>query len=79
MGEFVVLILWLVISIVVGVGAGSRGRSGIGWFFISVLLSPVLALLLLLVFPALKIQDSLEFNDGELRKNIKLGRREPRF
>jgi hypothetical protein len=35
--------------------------------------------LVILVFPPLKVQDSLEFNDAELRKNIKLGRREPWF
>jgi len=68
MGEFVVLIVWMVVSIIVGVAAGSRDRSGTRWFFISILLSPVLALLLLLVFPPLKAQESLEFNDAEFAK-----------
>jgi ABC-type transport system involved in cytochrome c biogenesis permease subunit len=79
MGESVILIVWVVVSIIVGIAAGSRGRNGVGWFFVSILLSPVLALLLLLVFPPLKAQESLKSNDAELRKNIKLGRRERRF
>jgi hypothetical protein len=79
MGGFVVLFLWVVISVIVGVAGNSRGRNGAGWFFVSMLLSPVLALLLLLVFPPLKPRESLEFNDAELRKNIKIGRRGPRF
>ena len=79
MGELVILIVWVIVSIIVGIAANARGRNGVGWFFVSILLSPVLALLLLLVFPPLKAQESLEFNDAELRKNIKLSRREPRF
>jgi hypothetical protein len=50
------LLVWLVISFIVGVAAQRRGRSGSGWFFVSFLLSPILALLLLLVFPSLRDQ-----------------------
>ena len=45
---------WLIFAIVVGVGADSRGRSGIGWFFLSVLISPLLAFVLLVLLPSLK-------------------------
>jgi len=48
------IILWIVLSIVIGVAATARGRNGIGWFFISIFLSPIIAVLLLLVFPNLK-------------------------
>ena len=42
---------WLVCSIVIGVIASSRGRSGFGWFLIATLLSPLIGLILVLVFP----------------------------
>lgn len=45
-------LFWLVFAVVVGVIAGSRGRSGIGWFFISVLISPLLGLILVMCLPA---------------------------
>ena len=45
-------LFWLVFAVVVGVIAGSRGRSGVGWFFISVLISPLLGLILVMCLPA---------------------------
>lgn len=42
---------WTVLSIAVGIGASSRGRSGFGWFLISLLLSPLIGAFLVLVFP----------------------------
>jgi len=42
---------WLVFSVVVGVAASSRGRSGIGWFLISAILSPLIGMVLVLVLP----------------------------
>lgn len=44
--EFV--FLWLGLAIIIGVAADRRGRSGFGWFFLAVVLSPLLAGLLLL-------------------------------
>jgi hypothetical protein len=79
MSELVILIVWVVVSIIVGVAAGSRGRNGIGWFLVAMCLSPVLALLLLLAFPPLKADENLKINDAELRKNIKLSHRESRL
>lgn len=35
------LIFWLGFAIVVGVAANTRGRNGIGWFFLAVLISPL--------------------------------------
>lgn len=43
------VILWLLFAIGVGVLANSRGRSGIGFFLLSVLLSPLLGLIVVLV------------------------------
>ena len=37
------ILIWLVLSILVAVLASSYGRSGVGWFLFSALLSPVIA------------------------------------
>jgi len=79
LGGLAVVVVWVTVSIIVGVAANSRGRNGVGWFFVSLLLSPIIALLLLLVFPPIRKQQSLKFNDSELRRNIQRGRRESRF
>lgn len=44
-----VFIFWVLFSVAVGVLAKNRGRSGIGWFFLSVLISPLLGLIFCLV------------------------------
>lgn len=38
-------IFWLLFSVAAGIFASNRGRSGIGWFFISLLISPLLGLI----------------------------------
>jgi hypothetical protein len=45
--EFV--LFWVGFAVVAGVAANARGRSGIGWFFLSLVISPLLSLLLVLV------------------------------
>lgn len=40
---------WIGFAVVVGVAANARGRNGVGWFFLAVIISPLLALLLVLV------------------------------
>ncbi len=44
--EFV--LFWLVGAIVVAVIASNRGRSGFGWFLLSLVLSPLICLILVL-------------------------------
>lgn len=44
-----IFLFWLAFSFAVAFIAGYRGRSGFVWFFLSVLLSPLLSLLLVLV------------------------------
>ena len=46
------ILFWLMFPIVVGIIANSRNRSGFGWFLLSVLISPVLALILVLCLPS---------------------------
>ena len=44
----IAVFFWFVFAIVVGVAANARGRDGVGWFFLALIISPVLALILLL-------------------------------
>ena len=44
-----IFLFWIVLSILVAVFANSRGKSGILYFFISILLSPLLGFLIVLV------------------------------
>jgi hypothetical protein len=46
------LLFWVGLAVVVGVAANSRGRSGFGWFLLAVLFSPLLAVIALLLMPA---------------------------
>jgi hypothetical protein len=50
------VVIWLGLSVVVGVAASGRGRSGFGWFLLSLFISPLIALLVLLVLANLKAQ-----------------------
>jgi hypothetical protein len=43
---------WFIGAVVVGVIAASKGRTGFGWFVLSVLLSPLLIGILVLALPA---------------------------
>jgi hypothetical protein len=53
MAAMEILIIWIVVAIVGAILANNKGRSGIGWFFICLLLTP-LAILVLLALPTLK-------------------------
>lgn len=46
------LLFWVVFAVCVGIIASARGRSAVGWFFLSLLISPVLALILVMCLPA---------------------------
>jgi hypothetical protein len=45
---------WFMFSIIVGVGASTRGRNGGGWFLLALVISPLLAGLLVLALPKLE-------------------------
>lgn len=45
-----VLAFWIGLSAVVAIGASLAGRRGTAWFIISVMISPLLAVLLLVMF-----------------------------
>lgn len=42
---------WMLLSALIGTAAERRGRDGLGWFFLSLLVSPLIALLLLVANP----------------------------
>jgi hypothetical protein len=44
-------LFWFILSIVVGVFAGSKNRSGFGWFVLSLFISPIITLILLAILP----------------------------
>lgn len=48
-----VFIIWFVLSILVGLYAGSRGRGSGNWFVVAMLLSPLIGLIFLAVLPNL--------------------------
>lgn len=43
-----VFLFWILFSFVVAFIAGNKGRSGFAWFFLSILISPLLTLILVL-------------------------------
>jgi hypothetical protein len=43
---------WLIFAIVVGAVASARGRSGPGWFLLSMIISPLLGVILVALLPS---------------------------
>jgi hypothetical protein len=67
----VVIILWFMLSFVIANAASQRGCGAFAWFVFSILISPILAALFLLLFPpALQQAGSHSVNDGALREAI---------
>ena len=62
-----VVLGWILFAIVVGFAADARGRSGFGYFFLSLLLSPLIGLILVLVSPNLAQEQARadERNSGD--------------
>ncbi len=54
------LIFWVAFSIVVWVMAANRNRSGVGWFLLSLIISPIISILLLLVFGKLATEEEIK-------------------
>jgi hypothetical protein len=53
------IIIWLALAIVIGVAAARRGRSGLGWLFLSLILSPLIAAILLALLPDRRYEEVL--------------------
>lgn len=56
------VILYLILAFIIGAGANARGRSGSGWFFLALLISPLISGLLLLLLPR---RTAVVGSDGE--------------
>ncbi len=48
-----IVLVWLALAVLVAFFADSRGRSGFGFFLVSVLLSPIIGFVIVLVMPDL--------------------------
>ena len=67
-------IFWFTLAIIVGVVANSRGRSGMGWFFLSaLLLSPLLGLILVACLTNLRKQAEDNAKHQELLRALGAG------
>ena len=55
-----IAVIWIVLCFVIAGGASSRGRSGVGWFFISALLSPVIAIIMLVCLRPIEAVDTVK-------------------
>ena len=49
-----IFIIWLVFALLVGIAASSRGRNGVWWFILAVIISPLIGILFALAMPNLK-------------------------
>ena len=78
MGSFLFLI-WIALSVAVGAAANARGRNGFGWFLLAIFISPLLALLFLVAFPARDSVGDIRIMDDELARNIKKSRQKSFF
>ena len=50
------ILFWIILSALAAVYAGSKGRSGFGWFCFSFLLSPLIGFIAIAVLPSLTTQ-----------------------
>ena len=66
---FIGVVLWLVLSVLVGFYAISKGRSGVGFMILSLLLSPLAGFIVALaVNPNLKVIEEERIKSGNLKK-----------
>lgn len=70
MGAFVI---WVLLAVAVGMLAGSRGRSSGGWCLISLVISPLLGFIFLMVQPNLAVQAALVAQPGP-ETHVKCGK-----
>ena len=63
------IIFWFIFSILVGAFADSKGRSGIGFFILSLLLSPLIGFLVALVSPTnIESLENQAIESGDMKK-----------
>lgn len=62
-----IAVLWLFFAVLVGMYAAKIGRSGLGWFLLAALISPLLAFLLCLVLGPIKANPATGIPSQETR------------
>lgn len=62
---------WFLFAAVVGVFASNRGRSGIGWFLLSLLISPILGGLFVAAMDNLRATKGANSNDGTESSHVR--------
>ena len=63
---FFIIIVWIGLSILSGVGAKNKGRSFAGYFFLSLFLSPLIGLI------AMAVAKPIENSEGKSRVSVKM-------
>lgn len=63
------LVVWLVLSVLCGAYASSKGRSGFGFFILAVLLSPLIGFIVALIVKAnTKAVEDQRIGTGDMKK-----------
>jgi hypothetical protein len=62
----IVFLVYLILALIVGSAASKRGRSAVGWFVLAAVATPVIAAILLLLFPV----DTTSVDDRVLRRSL---------
>jgi len=70
-----IILGWIVLAIIVGVAANTRGRSPVGWTLLALVVSPLIAGLLVLALPNMHTEFAVDEN--ALRRNVRGPRQSP--
>ena len=60
---------WVFFSAIVAIAAKARGRTGVGWFLLSIIISPLFALILVMALPSVTLRGRMRVDiyDGKAR------------
>jgi hypothetical protein len=68
-GEMTIVLGWLILAVLVGVYADSKGHSGLGMFFVAIVLSPLIGFLIEAVRTEdSKVTESRALSSGNMKK-----------
>jgi hypothetical protein len=66
-------LIWLGFCVLVGVYASKKGRSGVGWFFLSIVISPLIGLIIVACLKDTKMEadvKQMEMEQEHLRERV---------
>jgi len=65
----VIFIIWLIFAVLVGAYASSKGRSGVGFFLIAVLLSPLIGFIIAAIVQPIRANtEAKALETGDVKK-----------